>query len=90
VSYAAAAARQDGVDVPEMWEQRARAGILAAYHAHVDAALLPAGADATAALLALFEIEKTVYELRYELQNRPDWIGIPVAGIIRLLEGEPA
>jgi predicted trehalose synthase len=27
-----------------------------------------------------------VYELRYELNNRPDWIHIPVAGILRLLE----
>jgi predicted trehalose synthase len=27
-----------------------------------------------------------VYELRYELNNRPDWVGIPVAGIARLLE----
>jgi predicted trehalose synthase len=27
-----------------------------------------------------------VYELRYELDNRPDWVQIPVAGIQRLLE----
>ena len=53
-------------------------------------ALLPAGDDATATLLGLFEIEKAVYELRYELHNRPDWVGIPVAGIVRLLEAEPA
>ncbi len=90
VSYAAAAARLDGVAVPDAWEQEARDGLVAAYCASVDPALLPAGDDATAALLGLFEIEKTVYELRYELQNRPDWIGIPVAGIVRLLEGEPA
>ena len=37
-------------------------------------------------LLAVFELEKAVYELRYELNNRPDWVGIPVAGILRLLE----
>ncbi len=90
VSYAAAAARLDGVDVPEAWEHAARAGLLDAYLEHVDASLLPAGDDATAALLGLFEIEKTVYELRYELHNRPDWVGIPVAGIVRLLEAEPA
>ena len=34
-------------------------------------------------LLAVFELEKAVYELRYELNNRPDWVGIPVAGILR-------
>ena len=27
-----------------------------------------------------------MYELRYELNNRPDWVRIPVAGIVRLLE----
>ena len=37
-------------------------------------------------LLTIFELEKAVYELRYELNNRPDWVRIPVAGIARLLE----
>jgi predicted trehalose synthase len=27
-----------------------------------------------------------VYELQYELDNRPEWVGIPVAGIQRLIE----
>ena len=35
---------------------------------------------------SIFELEKAVYELRYELNNRPDWVRIPVAGIVRLLE----
>jgi predicted trehalose synthase len=34
----------------------------------------------------VFELEKAVYELRYELNNRPDWVGIPVRGIQRLIE----
>ena len=37
-------------------------------------------------LLSVYELEKAIYELRYELDNRPDWITIPVAGISRLLE----
>jgi predicted trehalose synthase len=37
-------------------------------------------------LLLVFELEKAVYELRYELNNRPDWVKIPVAGILRLLD----
>ena len=41
-------------------------------------------------LLAIFELEKAVYELRYELNNRPDWVSIPVAGILRLLEAPVA
>ena len=41
-----------------------------------------------AALLALFETEKVFYELAYELNNRPAWIGIPLRGIARLTTGE--
>jgi len=76
-----------GVDVPAGWEQRARDEFLGGYMASVDQALLPAGEEAIARLLAIFELEKAVYELRYELDNRPDWVSIPVAGIVRLLEG---
>ena len=47
---------------------------------------MPPGRGAFERLLAVFELEKAVYELRYELNNRPDWVGIPVAGIARLLE----
>ena len=75
-----------GVAVPEDWESRARAEFLAGYSATVDDSLLPAGDEATTRLLAIFELEKAVYELRYELDNRPDWISIPIAGIVRLLE----
>jgi predicted trehalose synthase len=45
-----------------------------------------AGRPATEKLLSIFELEKAVYELRYELNNRPDWVRIPVAGIASLLE----
>ena len=37
-------------------------------------------------LLRIYELEKAVYELRYELANRPDWVSVPVGGIVRLLE----
>ena len=30
-------------------------------------------------------LEKALYELRYELNSRPDWVGIPLAGIRDLL-----
>ena len=38
----------------------------------------------------MFELEKAVYELRYELNNRPDWLRIPVAGLVRILDEEVA
>ena len=47
---------------------------------------LPADRQALANLSALFEIEKVFYELRYELNNRPDWVWIPLRGIARLTE----
>jgi maltose alpha-D-glucosyltransferase/alpha-amylase len=36
-------------------------------------------------LLRAFRLEKAIYELRYELVHRPDWAGIPLAGIRRIL-----
>ncbi|MDX6644643.1 MAG: maltokinase [Miltoncostaeaceae bacterium] len=86
--YAAAAARQfHGVEPPPMWEERAREAFLEAYLPHVEAArLLPTSRGFTEELLRIFELEKAVYELRYELDHRPDWVGISVAGIVKLLE----
>jgi maltose alpha-D-glucosyltransferase / alpha-amylase len=39
------------------------------------------------ALLELFLIEKAAYEIAYEAANRPNWIGVPLAGFGRLTEG---
>ena len=47
---------------------------------------LPAQRTAITSLTALFEIEKVFYELKYELNNRPDWVWIPLRGIARLTE----
>jgi predicted trehalose synthase len=90
-AYAASAAEQQrGTTAPEGWEDRTRDAFLEGYFEAVDTSLLPPGQDAVGKLLSVFELEKAVYELRYELNNRPDWVGIPVAGIVRLLdEAEP-
>ena len=42
----------------------------------------------TKSLLALCELEKLLYELRYELAHRPDWVRLPLAGLSRILEPE--
>jgi len=86
-SYAAAGSQLlRGRPAPDGWEDRAREAFLHGYRRHADPALLPPGEHAMSQLLAVFELEKAIYELRYELNNRPDWVAIPVAGIARLLE----
>jgi trehalose synthase-fused probable maltokinase len=75
-----------GQPAPGQFEDRARQTFLEQYFSTIEPALLPAGDAAVLNLLAVFELEKAVYELRYELDNRPDWLPIPVAGIARLLE----
>jgi trehalose synthase-fused probable maltokinase len=88
-SFAYAATAADllrGTPAPDGWEEQARGQFLDGYLAAVEPALLPPGQAAIERLLAVFELEKAVYELRYELDNRPDWVGIPVAGILRLIE----
>jgi maltokinase len=88
-AYAASAAKiQRGVDPPHDWEERCRAEFLDGYLETVEPSLLPAGRDQVERLLAVFELEKAAYELRYELDNRPDWVAIPVAGIVRMLEAD--
>jgi trehalose synthase-fused probable maltokinase len=86
-AYAASASELlNGVEPPPGWENDAREQFLDGYIAEVDPILLPSGQGAIERLLAVFELEKAIYELRYELDNRPDWVKIPVAGIERLLE----
>jgi trehalose synthase-fused probable maltokinase len=67
--------------------ERCRAALLAAYVETVragEAPIVPARPDdLTRALLAL-EVEKALYELGYELGNRPDWVSIPLAALARL------
>ena len=42
----------------------------------------PAGGQA---LIDFFLIEKAIYEIDYELANRPAWVAIPLRGILRVL-----
>jgi maltose alpha-D-glucosyltransferase/alpha-amylase len=49
---------------------------------------LPVDDDELRLLLELFVLEKAVYELGYEVNSRPDWVHIPLAGIVQLLERE--
>jgi trehalose synthase-fused probable maltokinase len=50
-----------------------------------EAAYLPSGSGKLIDFLQLHILEKAIYELGYELNNRPAWVGIPLAGISALL-----
>lgn len=52
-----------------------------------DSALVPGDAAVTRALLDLFVIEKAAYEVDYERNNRPDWVEIPLSGLVDLARG---
>jgi 1,4-alpha-glucan branching enzyme len=50
------------------------------------ASFLPADREQIALLLRCFSLDKALYELLYELNNRPDWVRIPLRGILNLIE----
>ncbi|MBI2360658.1 MAG: hypothetical protein HYV04_17425 [Deltaproteobacteria bacterium] len=50
-----------------------------------DATFLPTSRDEINTLLDLYLLEKAVYELGYELNNRPDWVEVPIQGIMEIL-----
>jgi maltose alpha-D-glucosyltransferase/alpha-amylase len=64
------------------WEMETRAAFLSAYDAAAREAKLYDFLEAGRGLLGLFELEKALYELRYEIGNRPTWVGIPLQGIL--------
>jgi maltose alpha-D-glucosyltransferase/alpha-amylase len=71
------------------WERRARTAFLARYtEAAQDSAAYPADPGQATMLLDLFTLEKACYELRYELDNRPDWVAIPLGGLCEVLSLE--
>ncbi len=69
----------------EAWERSAKDAFLAGYKAGIEGCPSYPNVPADAhALLDLFTLEKALYELRYELENRPEWIDIPLRGLIRV------
>jgi len=65
------------------WEMEVRDAFLAAYDAAAQGSPpLYSALEPGEGLLGLFELEKVLYELRYEIGNRPTWAGIPLQGIL--------
>jgi len=72
------------------WYRAVTASFLRGWLGAVEGTIvLPASRIVTHALLDLYLLEKSVYEVGYELDNRPDWVEIPLQGIRELLENEP-
>jgi maltose alpha-D-glucosyltransferase/alpha-amylase len=64
------------------WELEARSAFLSAYDATARETASYETLQPGQGLLGLFELEKALYELRYEIGNRPTWVGIPLQGIL--------
>ncbi|OJH41675.1 phosphotransferase [Cystobacter ferrugineus] len=82
--YAEATVRLEGQPEGDRL-QPARQAFLEGYRATTaGAAFLPQSEASFTAMLGAFELEKMLYEVRYELQNRPDWVRIPVQALMRM------
>jgi maltose alpha-D-glucosyltransferase / alpha-amylase len=63
------------------WEKVTRETFIAAYAQAIEGSGLYASFDDVRGLLDLAELEKVLYELRYEAGNRPEWLHIPLSGL---------
>jgi maltose alpha-D-glucosyltransferase/alpha-amylase len=73
-----------------IWQSTAASAFLRAYFATAAGALfIPAVEGQRDALLQFFVLDKALYELDYELNNRPEWVRIPLQGIFDLLSAAP-
>jgi maltose alpha-D-glucosyltransferase/alpha-amylase len=69
----------------DIWQHWASETFVSAYRLALgDAPIAPPG-DAFPTLLNAFVLDKSLYELSYELNARPDWIRVPLLGILKLV-----
>ncbi len=69
------------------WNQWVRVCFLNGYFSKAkNQSFLPKNQKDFALLLKIFMLEKAVYEINYELNNRPEWLEIPCRGLVELLE----
>jgi maltose alpha-D-glucosyltransferase / alpha-amylase len=72
------------------WRDRSAAAFLASYREAMTAPRLwPADPRASDHMLDFFLLEKVVYEIEYELAHRPDWLRVPLSGMLRILSQQP-
>jgi maltose alpha-D-glucosyltransferase/alpha-amylase len=72
------------------WRDRATATFLAVYRETMAGQpLWPADPEAAERMLNFFLLEKAFYEIEYELAHRPDWLRVPLTGMLRILAQQP-
>ena len=69
------------------WRAQATRALLDGYDEIAKAAGLASARGQATGLLELFVLEKALYELGYEADNRPEWLGIPIQGLLGILDG---
>jgi maltose alpha-D-glucosyltransferase/alpha-amylase len=68
------------------WTEQNQDALLATYFQHIDdAGLVPADDTDRRLLVDIYAVTKALYEVRYELANRPDWAAWPMAAVSELL-----
>jgi maltose alpha-D-glucosyltransferase / alpha-amylase len=71
----------------DLWSTRASQVFLKAYlDKAANAPFIPKDQKDLRLLLRSFLILKALYELRYELNNRPKWVAIPLRGLLGLID----
>ena len=83
--------REKAAKLASKWQEKATEAFLEGYFENMAGCdSLPAEKEITLRLLDLFILEKALYEVIYEVANRPDWLSIPMNGLSRLvnLDGE--
>jgi trehalose synthase-fused probable maltokinase len=73
----------------QYWQTYVSAAFLKSYlSVAAQASFLPAEPGELGALLNAYLLEKAIYEMAYELNNRPSWTRIPLQGIVQTLESQ--
>ena len=76
-----------GTPALDAWEADAARVFLRSYlDAVAGTGMLPRESRDRDALLRAYVVDKAVYEVGYELNNRPDWVAVPLAGVLRGLQ----
>jgi maltose alpha-D-glucosyltransferase / alpha-amylase len=84
------ALREEDLELLQSWSRFWYANVAAAFlEGHlqaVDPRLLPVESEQRRIILDCYLIEKAIYEIGYELNNRSEWLIVPLRGLLDLVE----